>query len=192
MGEPEKSCCLVLLPHYWGPGGTHARGLLNKRRGFTLLETVFALTIFAMMGLLFAAVVPISLRQARMNSHYAQAAALAQHKIAQIRAAGFSAAQNPNALAASGIVDSGSATSLAVPYAASFTATDHLNADGSGNGLYPPGTTATVTVTDYAAQNAAVPAGTVDSIAVTVRWPQSTISSGSYTLSGLVIQMPHS
>ncbi len=160
-------------------------------RGFTLLETVFALTIFAMMGLVFSAVLPVSLRGSRINSHYAQAAALTQHKIAQIRAAGFVATQNPASLSGLGILDSGSATSLAVPYTASFAASDHLGADGSGNGIYPAGTTATVTVTDYATQNSSVPAGTVDSVTVTVQWPQSTVSGGSYTMSGLIIQMPH-
>jgi type II secretory pathway pseudopilin PulG len=161
-------------------------------QGFTLLETVFALIIFAMMGLVFSAVLPVSLRGARMNSHYAQAAALAQHKIAQIRAAGFASAQNPATLAGLGILDSGSATSLAVPYTAGFTASDHLGADSAGNGIYPAGTTATVAVTDYAALNPSVPAGTVDCVTVTVQWPQSAVSGGSYTLSGLIIQSPHS
>ncbi len=164
----------------------------QKLKGFTLLETVFALIIFAMMGLVFSAVLPVSLRGARINSHYAQATALTQHKIAQIRAAGFASAQNPATLAGLGILDSGSATSLAVPYTASFAASDHLGANSAGNGIYPAGTTATVAVADYAALNPAVPVGTVDCVTVTVQWPQSTVSAGSYTLSGLVIQMPHS
>lgn len=161
-------------------------------RGFSLLETVFALIIFAMMGLVFSAVLPVSLRGARINSHYAQAAALAQHKIAQIRAAGFAAAQTPASLASLGILDSGSASSLSVPYTASFAASDFLGASSSGNGIYPAGTTATVSVTDYTSQNPSVPAGTVDCVTVTVQWPQSAVSGGSYTLSGLIIQMSHS
>lgn len=164
----------------------------RNRRGFTLLETIFALTVFVMIGLVFAAVLPVSMRGARINSHYAQAAALAQHKIAQIRAAGFSASQAPSSLAALGIIDGTTATSLAVPYTASFNASDHVTAAPGGNGLYPPGATATVTVTDYAALNPSVPAGTVNCVAVTVQWPRSATAAGSYTLSGLVIQMPHS
>ena len=162
------------------------------RRGFTLLETVFALSIFVMMSLLFATVLPMTLRAARVNSHYAQAAALAQHKLMQIRGAGFQSLQSPATLTSLGIIDAGTSTSQAVPYTASFSACDHLIADATGQGVYLPGTTATVTVTDYAASNAAVPAGTVDSVTVTLHWPVGAASAGDYSLTGLVIQMPHS
>ena len=161
------------------------------RRGFTLLETVFALAVFAMMALLFSAALPVSERAARVNAQYAQAAALAQHKIAQVRAAGFTALQNPATLSALGVIDSG-ATSQAVPYTASFLASDHLLADSSGSGLFAPGATATMTVADYASANAAVPAGTVDIVTVQLSWPPGTTSSGTFAMSGLVIQMPHS
>ncbi len=163
----------------------------KKSQGFTLLETVFALTIFTMMALLFSAVLPVSQRAARMNAYYAQAAALAQHKIAQVRAAGFSSVQSPAMLAALGVIDSGSATSQTVPYTADFLASDHLVADSTGSGLFPPGTTATLAVADYTAQNAAVPVGTVNTVTVTLHWPTTGTSSGTYTMSGLVIQMPH-
>lgn len=163
-----------------------------NQQGFTLLETVFALTIFTMMALLFSAVLPVSQRAARMNAYYAQAAALAQHKVAQVRAAGFSSLQSPATLAGLGVIDSGSATSASVPYTANFLASDHLVADNTGSGLFPLGTTATLTVADYASVNASVPAGTVDTIAITLHWPVSGTSNGTYTMSGLVIQMTHS
>ena len=165
----------------------------SKQQGFTLLETVFALTVFTMMALLFSAVLPISQRAARRNAYYAQAAALVQHKVAQVRAAGFPALQSPSALAALGIIDGGSATSSAVPYTASFLASDHLIADnGTGTGLFPAGATATLAVADYTAQNPAVPTGTVDSVTITLNWPVTGTSGGSYAMSCLVIQMPHS
>lgn len=162
------------------------------RRGFTLLEAVLALAVLVMIGLLFAAILPVSLRGARQSSHYAQASGLAQHKIAQIRGAGFLSAQSPAALAGQGIVDSSTASSPAVPYTASFAGTDHLLADASGPGLYPAGTTATVTITDYAAKNPAVPAGTVADVTVTIHWQSGTISDGSYSTSALIVQTPHS
>ena len=165
---------------------------LKKHQGFTLLETVFALIIFAVMGLLFSAVLPVSLRAARVNAHYAQAAALAQHKVAEIRAAGYSSLQSPSVLAGLGIIDSGTATSQAVPYTASFAGSDHLIADSTGNGLFSSGTTATITVSDYASVNVAVPAGTVDIVTVRLAWSESTSANGSFALSCLVIQMPHS
>ncbi len=158
-----------------------------------MLETVFALTIFTMMALLFSAVLPVSQRAARSNAEYAQAAALAQHKIAQMRAAGFLSLQSPSALAALGIIDSGSATSQAVPYTASFLASDHLLGSGAaGSGLFPAAATATIRVADYSSLNTAVPAGTVDNVTVTLSWPGANSAGGSYALSCLVIQMPHS
>ncbi len=165
---------------------------VRGRRGFTLLETVLALAVLAMIGLLFAAVLPVSLRGARLSSHYAQASALARHKIAQIRGAGFLSVQSPAALAVQGIVDSGSASSPAVPYTISFANTDHLLASANGPGLYPAGTTATVSVTDYAAKNPAVPAGTVDDVTVTIHWQSGNISDGAYSTSALIVQTPHS
>lgn len=163
----------------------------KSRQGFTLLETVFALTIFTMMALLFSAVLPVSQRAARSNAEYAQAAALAQHKIAQMRAAGFSSLQNPASLAALGIIDSGSATSQAVPYTASFLANDHLANGVAGSGLFPAAATATIRVADYSSLNPVVPAGTVDSVTVTLSWPNANSAGGAYAMSCLIIQMPH-
>ena len=134
------------------------------RKGFTLLETVFALAIFSMMALLFSAVLPISQRAARANACTAQAAAVTQHKIAQVRAAGFASLQNPAALAALGIIDGGSASSQTVPYTASFLSSDRLQSAGAGGDGFPAGTTATLTVTDYAALNPSVPSGTVSAV----------------------------
>ena len=48
------------------------------------------MTVFMMMTLVFAAVFPVALRGAQFSNNYAQAALLAQHKIDQLRAAGFS------------------------------------------------------------------------------------------------------
>ena len=164
----------------------------RRQQGFTLLETVFALTIFTMIAVLFSAILPVSQREARSNAEYAQAAALVQHKIAQMRAAGFSSLQNPSSLAALGIIDSGSATSQTVPYTASFLASDHLAAGTGGSGLFPAAATATIRVADYSSLNAAVPAGTVDNVTVALSWPNPNSAGGTYAMSCLVIQMPHS
>lgn len=165
---------------------------VRVHRGFTLLEAILALAVLVMIGLLFAAVLPVSLRGARQSSHYAQASALARHKIAQIRGAGFTALQSPATLIAQGIIDPGSASSSAVPYTAGFASADRLLADANGVSLYPAGTTATITVTDYAAKNPAVPVGTVDDVTITIHWPSGTIADGSYSTSALVVQTPHS
>ena len=109
-----------------------------------------------------------------------------------MRAAGFSSLQSPPALAALGIIDGGSATSQAVPYTASFLASDHLTAGTGGSGLFPAAATATIRVADYSSLNAAVPAGTVDDVTVALSWPNASSAGGTYALSCLVIQMPHS
>ena len=48
-----------------------------------------ALVVFTMMTLMFAAVFPMAVRGAQYSSNYAQAAMLAQHKMDQLRSAGF-------------------------------------------------------------------------------------------------------
>ena len=125
-----------------------------------------------------------------MNSDYAAAAALDQHKVEQLRGAGFSTLQNPALLASQGILDAGSASG-SVPYTASFTQVDSLAGSG-GTGLFPPGSTGTLTVSDYNSLNPSVPVGMADTVTVTVQWRNGAAPAASYSLSSLVAQMPHS
>ena len=65
----------------------------RKRRGFTLVEVYFAVIILLFMALMFAAVVPTSLRSIRSSNYYNLAAMVAQRKLDQLMdpAVGYSA-----------------------------------------------------------------------------------------------------
>ena len=91
----------------------HPNALTSRRqRGFTIMEVVLAMTVFLMMVLMFAAAFPLTVRAAQFSSNYAQATQLAQHKIDQLRAAGYGSL-NGAALAGTGIINS--ATPVANP-----------------------------------------------------------------------------
>ena len=58
--------------------------------GFTFVEAVLCLMIMLAASLLFSATFPLALRSAAMSNNYAQAKFLADHKIDELRAAGWS------------------------------------------------------------------------------------------------------
>lgn len=180
----------------------HISGNRTRRgqgAGFTLMEIVLALTIFTMMTLMFAAVFPIAVRGAQFSNYYNQATLLGQHKIDQIRSAGFSVLQDPtgsqststSSLVSRNIIDSNSLSGSTVPYTAAFTAIDNLASSGTVQGLFPAGSTGTLSVVDYHTLNAAVPANKVDYVTVTINWSGAGLSTGSYQVSAVVIAMTH-
>lgn len=71
--------------YYIGRGRT--RRLSNK--GFTLVEAVVSLLVFAVIVLIFAGSIVLAEKTARLNGQYAQAISLCQHKIDQLRAVGY-------------------------------------------------------------------------------------------------------
>lgn len=160
----------------------------RRQRGFTMMEVALSLIIFTMMTLMFAAVLPIAVRGASHGNNYSQAAALAQRKVDQLRAAGYGrlfdngngAAYTP--LSALNIVDGQNGTSDANGGSYDFTTKDHLTGVG---GFFPPGSTGTIQVTHYPTQ----PDGSVAQVKVTITWTGKV--PGSYTVSALIISMPH-
>lgn len=167
-----------------------------RSRGFTLIEVCLALIVFLMMTLVFAAVFPVALSAAKTSDNYAQAAQIAQHKIDQMRAVGYSGL-NYNGLLSSALIDP-------VPSPPGQTQTyhfeniDNLISNGGNTGYFPPGSTGTITVRDYAAyaasQNAGgylPPAGTVDYVTVTLTWTGAGTQSGTYSASAMIVQMKH-
>lgn len=148
------------------------------------MEVTLALVIFAMMTLMFGAVLPVAVRGAAHGGNYNQAAALAQRKVDQLRVAGYSrlfdgtdgtalsklSAQNVvNAQNSSGVFD--------------FTTVDHLTGTG---GFFPPDSTGTITVAD--GYNG-VPAGNAAQVTVTITWTGTV--PGSYSASAIIVSMPH-
>jgi prepilin-type N-terminal cleavage/methylation domain-containing protein len=162
----------------------------NRRRAFTLIETMLALLIVGAMVLVFGAVFPSALYASRAGNTYSQAAGLTQHKIEQIRGAGYSALQSPSTLAGLHIIDAG-ASGTTIPYSATFTGVDKLTGTTPSVSLLPPGSSGTLSVSDYSTLNPSVPAGTVASVTITIAWQGGGAPAAQYQVSTLVIQMPH-
>jgi len=158
-------------------------GRIN-RRGFTLAEVALALIIFLMMTLMFAAVFPIAIRAAHYSNNYAQAALLAQHKLDQLRSAGFDKLDCTD-LVNLGVVDQ---NSQACGPSYTFTGVDNLDS------FFPSGTAGVISITDYSTLSNVKnppPAGTVFVVTVTLTWPGSGTVSGSYTTSAMIVSMIH-
>ena len=154
----------------------------RRRRGFTIMEVVLAMTVFLMMVLMFAAAFPLTVRAAQFSSNYAQATQLAQHKIDQLRAAGYGSL-NGAALVGTGIIDS--AATVANPAGSptgsksySFTAADNLTA------YFPAGSTGTVTISPDANSGSS----TVLDVTVLLTWTAGNVSSGNYSASAVITQ----
>jgi len=161
----------------------------HRQRGFTLLEVTLSLIIFTMMTLMFGAVLPIAVRGANHGNNYSQAAALAQRKIDQLRAAGYSrlfddGGRNGNSaftkLFAQKVVDGQNGASGAGGGSYDFTTQDNLTGAG---GFFPAGSTGTITVVPDAQ------AAGVAQVTVTITWTGTV--PGSYTVSALIISMFH-
>ena len=169
-----------------GPGARR-RG---SQGGFTMMEIVLALMVFMMMTLVFAAVFPLALRGAQFSNNYSQAALLAQHKIDQLRAAGFSKMDYAD-LNSLGIVDAMATPPTGLPATYAFTNADSLVSNGASQGFFPPGSSGALSIVDGSALNATVPVGQVDDVTVTVTWSGAGISSGSYRASAMIVKMSH-
>ncbi|MGI4789838.1 MAG: type IV pilus modification PilV family protein [Janthinobacterium lividum] len=163
----------------------------RSARGFTITEVALALIIFAMMTIMFAAVFPMTVRGAQYSGNYSQAAMLTQHKMDQIRSAGFGSLTR-TALQNLSIIDttqpSGYPASVTGGTTYSFTTADTLVNNGTGQGYFPPGSVGTVTICDYAAlhPSSGVPTGKMDYVTVTLTWTGGGVSKGSYSSSALI------
>lgn len=151
------------------------------------MEVTLALVIFTMMTLMFGAVLPVAVRGAKHSGNYNQAAALAQRKIDQLRVAGYSRLFDSSGgtaaskLLAQNVVDAQNSDGVF-----DFTTVDHLTGAG---GYFPPGSTGTITVDDYANQMAGVQPGNIAVVKVTVTWTGNV--PGSYSASALIVSMLH-
>jgi type II secretory pathway pseudopilin PulG len=168
----------------------------GRARAFTLIEVALSLIVFLMMTLVFAAVFPMALSAAKLSDNYSQAAQIAQHKIDQMRAAGFSGLNYAGLLNAS-IIDP-IAPPAGQPTVYHFESVDNVVSNGTNSGYFPPGSTATITIQDYNAYATAKgvssglpPAGAVDYVTVTLTWAGGGARGGTYSTSAMIIQMKH-
>ena len=161
----------------------------RRQRGFTLMELVLSLIIFTMMTLMFGAVLPVAVHGAQHGDNYSQAAAIAQRKIDQLRAAGFNRLFDGGGgsalaqLSAQNVVDGQIGPTNPAGGTYDFTTIDHLTGAG---GFFPAGSTGTITINN---SYNGVPAGNVAQITVTINWTGTV--PGNYTVSALIISMSH-
>jgi len=157
----------------------------RAQRGFTIVEIALSLIVFAMMAMMFGAVFPMAVRGAQYGSNYAQATLVAQHKMDQLRSAGYNKLVLPDTLKNLNIIDSATANGDG---SFNFVAADNLTSTGAVKGYFPAGSTGTVAITDYHSADTNVPAGKIALIKVTVTWSGGGVSSGSYSLSTMIAQ----
>ena len=170
---------------------TQNNRMKRRQRGFTITEVAFAIIILGMMATLFGAVFPMTIRGAQHSSNYAQAAMIAQHKMDQIRSAGFGNLSQSQ-LQSLQVIDpaqpSGFPQAVTGGATYSFTAADSLVNDGTTQGYFPPGSQGLVTVADYASvhSGSGVPAGLLTQITVQVSWTGGAYAGGSYSTTTLL------
>ncbi len=111
----------------------HNKTQRGRLRGFTLVEVMIAMFVFALVTIIFSATLIVSKASSKMNGQYAQAISIAQHKIDQLRAVGYGRL-NYTELEDAEIVDS---TPTGSPYSFKLV-------DGVANYLLDPITTLTI------------------------------------------------
>jgi prepilin-type N-terminal cleavage/methylation domain-containing protein len=158
------------------------RGHFNaRRRGFTLIEVTLAMMIFLAMVLMFAAVFPLAVRGSIFSNQYAQAVALCQHKMDQLRQEGFTNLGNSGSILYNdGVIDQ-SAAPTAFPYQYTFTNCDNLASFFPSGGTPPVGSV-------YIQQDSHVASGYVYDVTVTITWftPKNGVSS--YSLNAMIVK----
>ncbi len=164
------------------------------RRGFTLAEISIAFLIFTLITLACAAAFPVAMRASRAGNTYAQTALIAQHKIDQCRAQGYTAVYAGAGVAATRlssvkIVDASSAVANPTGYPAgsmsyNFTVTDNLAASN-----LPAGTTGTLIVgpPNTGSTPHWTPVGQVVQVTVVLAWPAGAQTSGRFTTHTLIV-----
>lgn len=160
------------------------------------MEVMFAVAIFTLMGIMFGAVFPMTIRAGQHANNYAQAALLAQRKIDQLRWANYGRITDDaqgtalNKLTALDIVDGQNANG-----SYDFTAVDKLTGAGGFFTAPAAGQAGTITVGDYNADanpnNAGNLPGPGNAALVTVTLAWGGKDPGTYSASALIIQMGH-
>lgn len=150
-------------------------------KGFTLIEVTVAMMIFLAMVLMFAAVFPLAVRTALFSNNYAQAVALCQHKMDQLRQEGFTnLSDTGNVLSSDSVIDA-TTPPTAYPYSYTFTTCDNLAS------YYPSGATGTITI-NQATNTAGSAMTTVDTVAITIQWTTGSKGTSSYTLNAMIVK----
>lgn len=165
----------------------------KQRRGFTLVELMFAALIFALMVLGCAAAFPTALKAGHTGNNYGQATLIAQHKIDQCREQGYSAIYPGSGtvsarLSSLKIVDNGGEANPA-GYPAGSVSYTFTGVDNLANSNFPPGTVGTLIVgpPNVGATPHWTPAGQIVQVTVVVSWPAGMQGSGGFTTHTLIV-----
>ncbi|MDX1932754.1 MAG: prepilin-type N-terminal cleavage/methylation domain-containing protein [Capsulimonadales bacterium] len=177
------------------------RALLRKRRtlrGITLIEVLISLFIFAMMGLMFSAVIPTALRSAKSTGSYGHAMTIATRKVDQLLEAGFNRLDTTN-LRTLGIVDNTTPTTStgANGTITTYTFTDNDTASNSNNPdnlrqYFPSGATGTIRIEPWAPGMYTLNGTTQPMLmqaTVTITWREATGPIQNYSVSTLITRM---
>ena len=143
----------------------------RSARGFTLAEVGLATVVLLMMGVLFGTAVPSILHAPQFSNNYTQAGELAQHKMDQMRAAGYNTLLQANQLQGMGIIDARNSNGTY----------DFTTADNLGN-FFPAGSTGTIML----AADPNAPANTMLDVTVTIAWTPGTTPGGTYTTCSII------
>ncbi len=139
-------------------------GRFSGCRGFTLVEVMVSVAVFAIISVIFATSIPLADKASRMNGQYAQAISLCQHKIDQLRAVGYGRLNYLDLAAPGDIIDPGH---INQPF--HFEDVDQV-------GSYLPNPTATITIQNITPDKVA-------RVTVTVRWKTASHESRNRQLS---------
>jgi len=185
-------------------------GPKNRKAGFTLIEVIFALTIFLAMLVVFGAVFPIAITSSKFSNNYSQAAELCAHKLDQLRDQSWSYTSSTfvptagsnnvstvlttnNSIADPGscVVDPNTSDpNHSSGIQCSFVDTDNIANNGTNIGYFPTGTTATITIDpdSVATVPNQPPAYSVYTATVKIAWTGGGVSSGSYSCTAKLVE----
>jgi hypothetical protein len=152
------------------------------------MEVTLSLIILLAMIVIFAACFPLAVRTATFSNNYSQAAFLVQHKIDEIKSAGFSKLDY-NDLNSLGLIDASSPCTPGPnsPCTYYFTQADSLT------GFFPTGTTGTITIVSDPNEPlcAAASTCTVDDITVAINATGGGLENQTFSASTMIIKMVH-
>lgn len=174
-----------------------------RQQGFTIMEVCLALIVFTMMTLMFAAVFPVAIRAAKYSANYSQAALLAQHKLDQVRGAGYDKMDYASLRGLTVIDALVTAPASITPQAYSFTGVDNLLGGNGTTGILPANSMAAIIVSDYGSSatvtlpdgttytpqsNTSVSAGNVREATIVIRWQGAGLAPATYVSSALIVK----
>lgn len=172
--------------------------LKRYQRGITLIEVLIAIFIFAMMTMMFAAVVPSSLRSARYAATYGHAVETANRKLDQLLEAGYNRLDTAD-LQSLGIIDSTAPTTSSNSYGAitTYTFTNNNTSSNANNpdnlsSYFPGGATGTIRIESWGPSVATLNSSTaymMDMATVTISWRDAGGALQSYAMSTVIPQM---